>query len=91
MDYEDDGSADYYESPPDNTDDAVSLWLVFGLCCFAALVANLLYHCWDGKQPDELNESLVAAATTENDTDVDKEEDDIVFGRRPNLYLDSTV
>ena len=92
MDYDDDGegSADFYVEPtlaPTNRD-AVSLWLVFGLCVFAALVVNVLYHCWQVK-PDELNEQLVDAAKRSNDDD---DEDEVVFGRRrPPLRLDSTV
>ena len=92
MDYDDsgEGSADPYiePTPVESNGDAVSLWLVFGLCVFAALAVNVLYHCWQVK-PDELNENLVSAVNTRND---DEDEDEVVFGRqRPPLRLDSTV
>ena len=45
MEYEEYGSADYSDDSvptevPSNATDAISLWLVFGGCVFAALVIN---------------------------------------------------
>ncbi len=89
------GSAEYDDdvvatTPASNSADAVSLWLVFGLCIFLALLLNLGYHCWKAK-PSELTEELVNPVNQDNDAD---DEDEVVFGRNtrsPPYYRESKI
>lgn len=66
-------------------DDAISLWLVFGLCIAFALGTAILFQCRRSGS-DELNEGLVAVRITRDNDDAREDEDDAVFGR-----LDSRV
>ena len=76
------GDDDFWNAPGDG--DAVSLWMVFGLCIVAALGIALLYQC--RKAPaEELTEGLVSVEIKRNNDD-EEDEDDAVFGR-----LDSKV
>lgn len=63
--------------------DAISLWLIFGVCVIAALGMALLYQC-RRSPPEDLTEGLVAVRMA-RDNDI-TDEDDEVFGR-----LDSKV
>jgi hypothetical protein len=90
MDY-DSGSTDDFvvDVPAPAPGEAISLWLVFGICVVSALALNLMYNCSSSGAPEELSEGLVSAQVAQPNDEME-DDDEVVFGRQ-GLSLDSRV